>query len=134
MNLEMPRSNFYFIEQNFKDIIQEVREGVGGLTSHAGVIRKTIVFLDMSKMLCTEFLDDTKRYIELYWYDWYDSDKKLIMKFHAHYHQDGTPAEITKFDPFHIHAQDDKRMHNTKFRELAMILEFIRFRQASLKK
>lgn len=132
MSLGIPKSNFYFIEANFKDIIEEIREGVNGLSSDARLIRKTIVFRDMSKMLCIESLDPTRGYIELYWYDWYDSNKQQIMKFHAHYHPDGTPVEITKFDPYHLHV-DEKRMPSGSFRELAIILEFIRVRQASLK-
>lgn len=55
------------------------------------------------------------------------------MKFHAHYHPDGTPISISKFDPFHIHDANNERHHNTKFRELNDILEFIRMRQLSLK-
>ncbi|WP_336775357.1 toxin-antitoxin system TumE family protein [Paenibacillus sp. MMO-58] len=132
MSLGIPKSNFLFIETNFKDIIEEVREGVNGLSSQAGLIRKTIVFRDMSKMLCTEVLDPTRACIELYWYDWYGSNKKEIMKFHAHYHPDGTPVEITKFDPYHMHV-DEKRLHSGSFKELALILEFIRLRQASLR-
>jgi hypothetical protein len=53
------------------------------------------------------------------------------MKFHAHYHPDGTPAKITQYDPFHIHVGYE-RHHNKKFRELNEILEFIRLRQLSL--
>lgn len=132
MSLEIPKSNFYFVEQNFADIIEEVRDGVGGLKSDSKSARKTIVFRDMSKMHCIEELD-RMGYIELYWYDWYDSDKQIIMKFHAHYHQDGTPVRITKYDPFHIHNHADGRLVNEKFRELNDILEFIRIRQFSLK-
>jgi len=132
VSLEIPRSNFYFIESNFQDIIAEIREGVGGLVSDSRNTRKTIVFRDMSKMYCHEFLDRGKQYIELYWYDWYDNNKQLIMKFHAHYHEDGTPAKITQFDPYHIHVYSDTRMTNEKFRELILVLEFIRLRQASI--
>lgn len=130
MSLEIRKSNFFFIELNFKDIILEVRDGVDGVKSDKRHVWKTIVFRDMSKMHCHEFLDHAKQFIELYWYDWYDEKKQLIMKFHAHYHNDGTPAKITQFDPYHIHLDSDKRIHNEKFRELMMILEFIRLRQA----
>ncbi|MDP4095640.1 DUF6516 family protein [Paenibacillus sp. P96] len=134
MSLEIRRSNFLFIEQNFSDIIQEVREGADGLHSDGRAVRKTIIFHDFSKMYCVEMLDKDKQYIELYWYDWYNENKQLIMKFHAHYHPDGTPASITKFDPYHLHSSTDTRHHNEKFRELNDILEFIRVRQLSLKK
>lgn len=102
MSLEIPKSNFIFIEKNFSDIIQEIRNGAQGLASDARTIRKTIVFHDFSKMYCIEFLEETKTEIELYWYDWYAENQQLIMKFHAHYHADGTPAHISVHDPFHI--------------------------------
>jgi hypothetical protein len=131
LSLGIPRSNFNFIEQNFADIIEEVRNGANGLESEPGIIRKTIIFRDFSKMHCIEMLRQNE--IELYWYDWYDDKKELIMKFHAHYHPEGTPAEIKMYDPYHFHAKDD-RFHNESFRELNSILEFIRVRQLSLYK
>lgn len=92
------------------------------------------VFHDFSKLICIEELDMDRCFIELYWYDWYDSNKQLIMKFHAHKHPEGTPSSVTKYDPFHIHSADDERHHNEKFHELNDILEFIRLRQLSLKR
>lgn len=75
MSLEIRKSNFYFVEQNFSDIISEVQEGADGIRSESNIIRKTILFHDMSKLKCVEVLDSTKSYIELYWYDWYDGAK-----------------------------------------------------------
>ncbi|SEK40754.1 DUF6516 family protein [Paenibacillus sp. OK003] len=134
MSLEIRKSNFLFIESNFSDIISEVRDGANGIRSDSRSIRKTIVFHDFSKLICIEELDKGRNFIELYWYDWYETNQQLIMKFHAHYHPDGTPASIIQFDPFHIHSNDDKRHHNESFRELNDILEFIRLRQLSLKR
>jgi hypothetical protein len=111
----------------------EIQNGANGLQSDARNIRKTILFHDMSKMHCIEFLDETRSEIELYWYDWYEPNQQLIMKFHAHYHKDGTPKEITVHDPFHIQT-NSHRGPNKRFRELNDILEFIRLRQLSLKK
>lgn len=119
------------IEQNFSDIIEEIRDGANGIRSDRRSNRKTIVFRDFSKLVCIEELD-AAGCIEIYWYDWFESNQSLIMKFHAHYHPDGTPAEITLYDPFHIHV-DEKRHPNEKFRELNSILEFIRLRQLSLR-
>ncbi|UHA75469.1 toxin-antitoxin system TumE family protein [Paenibacillus sp. 481] len=133
MSLGIPKSNFNFIEINFSDIILEIRNGANGLPSDARTIRKTIVFQDLSKMYCTEILENTRREIELYWYDWYEHNQQLIMKFHAHYHPDGTPKEITIHDPFHIQT-NSYRGPNNQFRELNQILEFVRVRQLSLKK
>jgi hypothetical protein len=75
LSLEIRKSNFYFVEQNFSDIISEVQEGADGIRSESNIIRKTILFHDMSKLKCVEVLDSTKSYIELYWYDWYDGAK-----------------------------------------------------------
>jgi hypothetical protein len=131
--LEIPKSNFLLIEQNYSDIIEEVREGANGIRSDSRSKRKTIVFRDFSKLICIEELD-ASGFIEIYWYDWYNADNtQYIMKFHAHYHPDGTPAEISMYDPFHIHTTDEKRHPNEKFRELNSILEFIRLRQLSLR-
>ena len=133
MSLGIPKSNFNFIENNYSDIILEIRHGANGLQGDAGTIRKTIVFRDFSKMTCIEILDELRREIELYWYDWYEQNQQLIMKFHAHYHSDGTPKEITVYDPFHIQT-DTYRGSNENFRELNQILDFIRLRQLTLKK
>jgi hypothetical protein len=133
LSLGIPKSNFYFIEDNFSDIILEIRNGANGLQSDNGTIRKTIVFRDFSKMTCIEILDESRHEIELYWYDWYEQNQQLIMKFHAHYHPDGTPKEITVFDPFHIQT-NTYRGTNENFRELNQILEFIRLRQLTLRK
>lgn len=134
MSLKIAKSNFKFIEKNFSDIISEIRENANGIRSDSRSIRKTILFHDFSKLICIEELDMDRCFIELYWYDWYDSNKQLIMKFHAHKHPEGTPSSVTKYDPFHIHSADDERHHNEKFHELNDILEFIRLRQLSLKR
>ena len=134
MSLKIAKSNFNFIEENYSDIIYEIRESANGIQSDSRSIRKTILFHDFSKLICIEELDKSRCFIELYWYDWYDSNQRLIMKFHAHYHSVDTPSYITKYDPFHIHSGDDERHHNEKFRELNDILEFIRVRQLSLKR
>lgn len=126
------KSNFFFIEQNFSDIIEEVREGAQGKKSDSRMACKTIVFKDMSKLYCVEYFDK-KGTIELFWYDFYGSDIKVIMKFHGHYHDDEASIKVTKYDPYHIHDVNDNRYFNEKYRELNDILEFIRTRQISLK-
>jgi len=131
--LKIPKSNFRFIENDFSDIIMEIRDGAQGLPNSARTIRKTIVFTDLSKMYCVEEIDRNGVFIELYWYDWYDAQKEVVMKFHAHYHPDETPASITMYDPFHIHSTDERRLRNDKFQELYTILEFIRLRNISIK-
>lgn len=132
MSLGIPKSNFAFLEESYKDVIQEIRNGSSGLPSTKDTIRKTIVFYDFTKLHCTEILADDGIHIKYYWYDWYKSDNStVIMKFHAHYHKDGTPSSITVFDPYHIQTLTT-REHNTYFRELYLILEFIRLRKLSL--
>jgi len=131
LSLGIPRSNYFFIEQNFSDIILEIRNVVGVPYSDKRTIRKVILFHDLSKMYCTEIINDAGNDIELYWYDWYAHNQQLIIKFHAHYHPNGTPKEITVHDPFHIQTQYH-RTSNQHFRELVQILEFVRLRQLSL--
>jgi len=39
------------------------------------------------------------------------------MKFHGHDYLDGTPEEISEFDPFHIHKKKDSFDTQAAFRE-----------------
>ncbi|PQP83652.1 hypothetical protein C0Q44_02895 [Paenibacillus sp. PCH8] len=60
MALKIPKSNFRFIENDFSDIIMEIRDGANGLPNSARTIRKTIVFTDLSKMYCVEDIRQVK--------------------------------------------------------------------------
>ncbi|WP_339306653.1 DUF6516 family protein [Paenibacillus sp. FSL L8-0435] len=94
---------------------------------------KQLSLMIYRRMYCVEEIDRNGGFIELYWYDWYDDQKELVMKFHAHYHPDETPANITMYDPFHIHTANERRLNNEKFQELYTILEFTRLRNISIK-
>ncbi len=130
--IKIPKSNFSFLERDFRDIILEIRDGSHGFPSEPGSVRKTIVFRSLSKMHCHE-VSDGDGYLAIYYYDWYDSKGNIIYKFHMHYHPDEAPEEVKKFDPFHIHRKRDaldtegkERVENVHYRELYQILLLIR--------
>lgn len=55
MSTAIPKTNFLFIESEFKEIV-EIRNGCVGLNNNPpGAIRKTIVFNDMTKLACQEY-------------------------------------------------------------------------------
>jgi len=137
LGISIPKSNFNLIGTMYKDIIIEIRRGSnenlpGYNTDVISIVSKVIVFDDMSKLYCKEFVNADQE-LEAYWYDWSDSNGRMIMKFHAHFHPDETDPAIRKFDPFHLHkrafATDDnctKREVDTEYRELANVLIFIK--------
>ncbi|MCZ0755618.1 hypothetical protein [Anoxybacillus sp. J5B_2022] len=50
-----------------------------------------------------------------------EQKENLIMKFHGHDHSDGTPEEISEFDPFHIHKKKDSFDTQAAFRESEIV-------------
>ena len=126
----IPPSNFKLIEDEFKDIIIKVRDqDQNGLSSNAYIQRKTFIFIDYSKMSVTEFINYKENCIDHYYYDWYDKDKKDLMRFHSEKHDN--PAFQTSTEPFHIHSEKilnpfHKRFPNYNFRDLFHIFELIR--------
>ena len=122
------------IEIHFAHIIAEIREGVQGQTSEKSrditIRKKTISFLNGTKMHCTEFIKND--YIDFYFYDLIGPNNLPIIKFHSERHEDKTYQTTT--EPFHIHARagyDDlkleKRLPNPKYKKLDDILTFIEY-------
>ncbi|WP_157322363.1 toxin-antitoxin system TumE family protein [Paenibacillus anseongensis] len=70
-------------------------------------IRFKLVFYDGSRLDCREIFDPNSQIKELYeyYYDWFNADGVLLKKFHAHYHPNSTPVEITQYDPWHFHLK-----------------------------
>lgn len=75
--------------------------------------------------------DFTLRKLGEFWYNWYNDDEKLIMKFRNHHHN-GPPSYITSFDPVHLQlkrdAEDDNgniHEHST-YQSLEQVLNFFR--------
>ncbi|GEB32539.1 MULTISPECIES: toxin-antitoxin system TumE family protein [Brevibacillus] len=139
MSLGISKSNFHLIENLlFKDIIEEIRPGSAKDLPYynsnvISVVSKVIVFRDdMSKMYCVEFVN-ARQELEAYYYDWADSQNRMFLKFHAHYHPEETDPSVAQFDPFHLHKKandaDDKltlRVKDERYMELNNVLEFIR--------
>lgn len=139
--LGITRSNFNRLERlDFKDIIEECRnifgvEVPGYHGTKVSVQAKVIVFrpsLQIPNLKCVEFIDNATNEIIEFFYDWGDSSN-MLMKFHGHYHPDGTPEEIKRYDPFHLHLKIDrndtelkKREKDTQYKCLYNVLIFIK--------
>jgi Family of unknown function (DUF6516) len=139
MTLKIPRTGFHVLKLDFPDLLMEIRDKDQRslpsryMSKGFSVQAKVLVFHDLSKLHCIEKVDIATQEIEEYWYDWENTQGEVIMKFHGHYHEPGTPPEITQFDPFHIHKklnpQDYKASHrelNHQYRTVRDVLCFIR--------
>jgi len=123
------KTNYFVIDQDFSDLISDIRNGAAGLqNSPPDIIRKTILFNDLSKMHCQEIIENGK--IQHYFYDYYDANGQIIAKFHSEPHLD--KAYQTSTEPFHIHVKKDhqdlkaeKRVPNRYHKNLRSILEYI---------
>ncbi|MEK3883910.1 hypothetical protein [Paenibacillus sp. PL2-23] len=56
---------------------------------------------------CKEIFEPSTYLLVEYYYDWYAGNGEILGKYHAHYHPNGTPAEITQYDPWHWHVPKD---------------------------
>jgi hypothetical protein len=78
-------SNFLFLETEFADTILSVREqDSSGRVSSGIVTRKTYNFHDNSYLCITEYYRKNK--IDRYYYNWYEKNKEVILKFHSEEH------------------------------------------------
>ncbi|MGY0692013.1 toxin-antitoxin system TumE family protein [Virgibacillus sp. FSP13] len=135
MSTGLPKTNFRFLEKSYSHLIEEIRDRSNGFPSKPGSIRKTIIFNDLSKMHCHEVVKNNR--IEFYHYDLYDSNGRIIIKFHSEPHNDSDYQTTT--EPFHIHAKehmdDLKASKRLPFliageegpKDLATILRFIEY-------
>ncbi|MED1950401.1 DUF6516 family protein [Brevibacillus centrosporus] len=109
LTIPIPRTTFSNLQRMFPNLFLDVREIPGSEENPRGGREKNavILFVDNSKLKCKETYDPDSPIKERYeyFYDWYNEDGILLKKFHAHYHPNGTPAEITKYDPWHVHIK-----------------------------
>lgn len=129
------KTNFFLLEKDYKEIL-EVQPGPVTSppqyrTDVHTVVSKRILFYDMSYLTCVEFSNQDRQLLQ-YYYEWYNPERNLIMKFHAHYHSEDTPEEIRKFDPFHLHKKDSPddlkltvREANEELRGIRQIINYI---------
>lgn len=52
-----------------------------------------------------------------FWYNWYNPDGSLTMKFHNHGHPQGTIADVIDYDPVHVQFPKDKLDVEGKIRD-----------------
>ena len=124
---DLKPSNLDFLRMEFRDIIQNEREtDHHGKSSTLSSQRRTFVFTDRTFLSITEILLGGK--IERYYYEWFNSKKEVIIKFHSEPHEDKQHQTLT--EPFHMHTVDaldeGKRLPNQYFQDLNQILNFIR--------
>lgn len=124
-------SNIDFLKNNFKDIIQNVKNiDQTGKSSNKLANRATFNFTDGSYLSITEILKNG--YVDYFHYDWFDKNKQVICKFHSERHEDIECQTTT--EPYHIHVPDrsglskEKRLSNEKHRDIITILEMIKIR------
>lgn len=90
------------ISRDYSHIIEEIQTP---RESSNSLVMRNILFRDMSKLKCKEFIDQETGYISVFQYDYYDSTGNIIMKFHSEPHND--PKYQTRTEPFHLHVKKD---------------------------
>ena len=126
----LPATQFHLIELEFGDIINGRYETDStGKPSNNMTVRKTYKLIGGYKLYITEVR--SKGFIEFYYYDLYDKNGAVVMKFGSESHE-GDPRYQTSTEPFHIHGplecklNNIKRIANENYRDLFHIMEFIR--------
>lgn len=123
MSTGIPKTNFTTLYREFEEHISEIRKGAAGLMDDPPrAIRRTIIFSDMTKLSCQEYITDGV--IDFYHYDYYNTDGSIIIKFHSEPHEE--KAFQTDTEPFHMHIREDdndlkasKRVPNAFHKELS---------------
>ncbi|WP_209369635.1 DUF6516 family protein [Priestia megaterium] len=122
--LGIKRTNFKRLKLDFNMIIEDISMGAykkSPVYHGPNVIVQSEVIefhsaLRIPHLYCVEYVDKVSGEIIEYFYDW-EGRGEVFMKFHAHYHPPGTPAEITKYDPFHLHRREHPDDKQAKLRE-----------------
>jgi hypothetical protein len=89
------------------------------------VLRNSNTYLD-----CEEY-GNSKGLIE-FWYNWYNNDGSLIMKFHNHGHPVAADYHVTKYDPVHLQLKenaednDGRKREHSDFQCFDDVMNFIR--------
>lgn len=104
------KTNFKTLETEFKDIIKSIRETDSTEEISTSLItRKTYILINKKKLYVTEFT--SKNVIKKYYYDLYDENNKVIMKFHSEPHNDKryqTSTEAFHFNRYMFLRSQDK--------------------------
>jgi len=124
---DLTPSNLDFLRIAFSDIILKERA-----TDHHGKSstlcsqRRTFVFTNGTYLSITEILQAGR--IERYYYEWFNSKKEVIIKFHSEPHEDKRYQTMT--ERFHINTistlDEEKRLPNQYYQDLNQVLNFIR--------
>lgn len=114
MSTGIPKTSFSTVLKEFGNHILEIRNGANGRTDDPpGAVRKTIVFKDMTKLSCQEFIKDG--IIDAYQYDFYDSKGNVVIKFHSEPHDEKHLQ--TKTEPFHLHVRSGPSDYKASIRK-----------------
>ena len=70
------------------------------------VLAKIKFYDDDCYLHCREIFE--KNELLEYYYDWYAGNGTILQKFHAHYHPNDAPEEVSRFDPWHWHVPKDE--------------------------
>lgn len=111
VSLRLEPTSWRVISRDFSHLIAEIRELKGNSAAKA---MYEIVFLDMSKLQCKEYIVDG--YIDVFQYDLYDGYMNIIAKFHSEPHE-GLPKLQTATEPFHMHVKADEKDYAASVRK-----------------
>lgn len=103
-------TSWRFIRREFSHLIEETRELRDSTQSE---VKVDIVFRDMSKLKCKEYIKNG--YISVFQYDLYDGYGNVIMKFHSEPHED--EESQTDTEPFHMHIKKDEKDYSASVRK-----------------
>ncbi|PER55717.1 hypothetical protein CN495_08160 [Bacillus thuringiensis] len=110
MSQKLEPTSWRVIKRDFSHLIEEIRES---RDSTRAEVQMTIVFRDMSKLKCREYVVDG--FIDVFQYDLYDGYGNVIAKFHSEPHKE--EALQTATEPFHMHVRRDKQDYAASVRK-----------------
>lgn len=104
-NLRMTDLNS--LEDTYGELISHVDYDNDDYTENPSHTKFEICFHDSDSYLeCEEVSKNPQSMkVDKFWYNWWNDDESLIMRFHNHFHG-GNPSSVTAFDPVHLHLKD----------------------------
>ncbi|BCG61351.1 hypothetical protein [Paenibacillus sp. URB8-2] len=135
---EFTQEVFTSIPGNIKNVHPDIVLDVTQDNQSAYNPKFTIKLIGWNSYLKCEEHGDKTGNLQAFFYNWYNQDGTLIMKFHNHGHDQypDVPAEITEFDPVHLQFPllgvsdlEGKIRDHSIYQSLDDVLDFLRHLQ-----
>ncbi|OBZ12911.1 hypothetical protein A8L34_29635 [Bacillus sp. FJAT-27264] len=135
---EFTQEVFTSIPGNIKNVHPEIVLDVTEDHTSAFNPKFTIKMNGWDSYLKCEEYGDKQGNLQAFFYNWYNKDHSLIMKFHNHNHEKypDTPDAITEFDPVHLQFPllvgtdyEGKIRDHSIYQSLDDVLNFLRHLQ-----